>query len=105
MKSGFTLIEVVVALLIMEIATLGVLGTLVLASNTMRQAETLERAAARAEGVLDSLRVGGDPGTGSRAFLGGEVHWVIDARGSVTLTAVDEHGGTLIEVRSRVSPR
>jgi len=102
-KSGFTLIEVLVALLIMEIGTLGVLGSLVLASGVMRRAETLERAVARAEGVLDSLSADGDPGTGSRTFLGGEVRWVIDGRGAVVLTALDERGGPLLEVRSRVS--
>jgi Tfp pilus assembly protein PilV len=104
MKAGFTLIEVLVSLLVMEVAALGVLGTLVLASETMRRAETLERAVARTEGVLDSLRGGVEAASGTRAFAGGEVRWTVDDRGLVVLTAVNERDGTLLEVRSRVWP-
>jgi len=105
MRAGFTLVEVVVALLVMEIATLGVLGSLVLASETMRSAETLERATARVEGVLDSLRSGVAPGTGTQVFAGGEVRWVVDDRGNVVFTASDARGRVLLDLQSRVPLR
>ena len=105
MRVGFTLVEVVVALLVMEIATLGVLGSLVLASETMRSAETLERATARVEGVLDSLRSGVAPGTGTQVFAGGEVRWVVDDRGNVVFTASDARGRVLLDLRSRIPLR
>ncbi len=44
MRGGFTLMEVLVALLIAEVAALGVMGSLVIASETMWRAETLEHA-------------------------------------------------------------
>jgi len=104
-KAGFTLVEVLVALIVMEVATLGVLGSLVLASETMRRAETLERATARAEGVLDSLHSVLGSGSGVRPFVGGEVRWTVDDRGYLVLNAVDERGVALLDLRSRVLSR
>jgi type II secretory pathway pseudopilin PulG len=103
MRAGFALLEVLVALLTLEVAVVGVLGSLVVARDTMRQAETLERATARAEGVLDSLRLRDGPGEGVRAFGGGEIRWVVDDQGGLLLTAVSDRGGPLFDVRSRVS--
>ena len=65
MRSGFALLEVVVALLVLELAVVGVVGTLVVASSTQVRAESLERAVARAEGILDSLQRA--PGVGGAA--------------------------------------
>ncbi len=103
MRGGFTLMEVLVALFITEVAALGVMGSLVIASETMRRAETLEHATARAEGVLDSLRAGVGPGAGERLFSGGKVAWLVDPRGVVELTAVDVGGRRLLELRTRVA--
>lgn len=102
---GFTLLEVVLALVILEVGVLGVAGTLLLASRTLRRAETLERAVARAEGVLDSLRGGAVIGSGLVAFEGGEVLWSVTDSGGVAVLATDVAGARLLEVRSRVPVR
>ena len=104
MRVGFTLLEVLVSLVILEISVLGVLGTLVLASETQRRAEVIEHAAARAEGVLDSLRGGATPGTGSDAFHGGVVRWVIDDQGVVNLEA-SAAAVKLLRVRTQMDLR
>jgi type II secretory pathway pseudopilin PulG len=99
---GFTLLEVVVALLLLEVAVLGAVGTLTVASRTLAEAEHLERAVSETEGVLDSLT--GFPGaeSGQRPFSGGQLEWLIDETGSLLLRASDTDGEVLLEVRSAV---
>ena len=53
------MIEVVVASVLLQVALLGVLGTLVRATELRSEAERLEHTVAVAESVLDSL-LGGD---------------------------------------------
>jgi type II secretory pathway pseudopilin PulG len=56
---GFTLLEVVVALVLLQVALLGVLGLFSLSSTRLTQALLTERAAAEVAAVADSLsRVG-----------------------------------------------
>ncbi len=104
MRSGFTLLEVVVALLVLELAVVGVVGTLVIASSTQVRAESLERAVARAEGILDSLQRASGAGSGVRSYGTGEVRWSVDETGEVVLRALEQRGNLLFEVRS-VLPR
>ncbi len=52
---GFTLVEVVVGLLVLQVGILAALGVLLLATRTMTRAQTLEAMAWRASAVLDSL--------------------------------------------------
>jgi type II secretory pathway pseudopilin PulG len=93
MRRGFTLIEVVVALLVLEVAVLGVLGALVVASRTAGRAERVERATDRVEAVLDSLRQGGAVvGSDSTAWAGGVVRWSADADGRLELVATGPDG-------------
>lgn len=104
-RRGFTLMEVVMALLVLEMAVLGVLGTMALAARTLRRAERLEAATGRAEAVLDSLRRGAAPGSGRDVFDDVVVVWTVDSAGRVELNATDEHGGTLLGLRSEVPTR
>jgi len=100
------MIEVVVALLILEVGVVGVLGTLVLANRTLRRAERLERASALSEAMLDSLG-GGAARAGSGKVVVGDVHldWSVDSTGTVDLSAVDEHGVSVLSARSWAFPR
>ncbi|NNF14299.1 MAG: type II secretion system protein [Gemmatimonadetes bacterium] len=104
-RRGFTLIEVVVALLVLEMAVVGVLGTMALAARTLHRAERLEAATGRAEAVLDSLRRGASPASGMDAFDDVSMAWTVDTVGRVELEAVDERGGLLLAVRTRVPLR
>ena len=101
---GFTLLEVVVALLVLEIAVIGAVGTLVLAAATLGRAERLERAAARAEGVLDSLARASAPSDGAASYRAGQLRWTAGPAGEVRLVATGPTGDTLLEVASILPP-
>jgi Tfp pilus assembly protein PilV len=98
--SGFTLLEVVVALFLIEVAVMGAVGTLTVASRTLGEAERLERTVMEAEGVLDSLAGVADPEAGTRPVPGGTIEWTIDATGTVLLHAVETDGAVRLEVTS-----
>lgn len=100
---GFTLVEVVVALLILEVGLLGVFGMVVLAQRTLAQADAIERGVAELEGLLDSLGVHAAPGGGSRELDVGVVHWSVTADGTVTVRFVPALGLGEIEVLGRVA--
>ncbi len=75
-RRGFTLIEVLVALILLEVGLLGVVGTLVLAARTLTRGELEERGIAAVERVLDSLSTAGvSSGEGRVTTPGGEVRW------------------------------
>lgn len=79
---GFTLVEVLVALVVLEVGLLGVVGTLLLAARTLRKAERLEGAVAEVQRVFDSLAaVAGGPGQGRQPSHLGEVWWSADGQG------------------------
>ncbi len=79
-RRGFTLVEVLVALVVLEVGILGVMGTLVLAARTLSRAEAEEEGVAEVGRVADSLVAaggGGDGGGGHRRTARGEVVWSV----------------------------
>lgn len=104
-RAGFTLLEVVVALLVLEVAVVGLVGSLVLAASLLTRAEGLETAVATAEGVLDSLTRAQAAGSDSVAYTGGGLWWSIDDSGRVTLRAMQATGDTVLELSSSVAAR
>jgi Tfp pilus assembly protein PilV len=103
-RRGFTLLEVVVALLVLEVAVVGVVGALVLASSTLARAEALERAVATTEGVLDSLARTRSAGADSMRYTEGTVSWEVDDSGGVAVRATDARGEVVLDVRSLLRP-
>lgn len=101
---GFTLLEVVVALVVLELSIAAAAGLLVLSSATLSQAEQLGRSVALAEGILDSLVATSAPIQGSAGYAGGELRWCVDEAGEVLLWSVGSRGDTLFEVRSVQRP-
>jgi len=101
---GFTLLEVVMALMVLELAVMGAVGVLVLASSTLGRAERLERAAALAEGVLDSLAVVAAPTDGRASYGAGDVLWAVNPAGEVVVIALGPTGDTLFEIGSVLPP-
>ena len=101
---GFTLLEVVVALLVLALAVLGAVGIVVIASATLGRADRLERAVALAESVLDSLGAVASPADGAASYGPGEVLWRLEAEGGVTLVATGPEGDTLFTVASVLVP-
>ena len=102
-RAAFTLLEVVVALLVLEVAVVGLVGSLVLASATLTRAESLERAVATAEGVLDSLSRAANIGADSVPHAGGGiVRWSMDDSGRVRLQATEASGASVIDLAAVV---
>lgn len=99
---GFTLVEVVVALVVLEICVIGVASMLTLASRTLTRAERLEAAVATAEGVLDSLRTTPAPVDGWRRLDGGgSIVWVVASGGAIAVRAESDEGRSLVELAGR----
>lgn len=105
MSRGFTLVEVVVALVLLEIGVLGVVGTLLLATRTLTEAELTMRAAVSAAQVADSLEVHGFAGPGVSAIPGGVVRWAAsEGTALAVVVATDARGDTLARL-DVVGPR
>ena len=97
-RHGFTLVEVLVALVVLEVGLLGVVGTLLLGARTLRSAERLEWAAAEVQRVYDSLSsTPPAPGEGRLPSAFGEVRWKADGQGRVRLEFFPEDS-TSVEV-------
>jgi hypothetical protein len=105
MTRGFTLLEVVVALVLLEVAVVSALGTLAVASRNLGRAERLERAVAASEGVLDSLAGVPDAVGGAVSDEEISIEWSIDADGEITLRAIGVDGSTDLEVYSALPLR
>ena len=105
LRGGFTLVEVVMALLVLEIAVVAALGTVVLAAETLRRAETLERAAGGMEAVLDSLRRGAGPAMSEAELEDVRVRWSVDSLGKVEMRADHLDGASILRVHSAVPLR
>ncbi len=75
MRRGFTLVEVLVALAILEIGLVGAAGTLLAARRALTAAERLHRATQTAADVVDSLLAVGGSGSGQRDGEWGRVRW------------------------------
>ncbi len=85
-RGGFTLVEILVALVVLEVGLLGVVGTLVLAARTLTRAELEEAGTADVERVFDSLVAGRvTSGEGTVPSRWGEVRWTATAGGSLRL--------------------
>jgi len=86
MNRGFTLVEVLVALLVLELGLLGGLSLLTTASRTLSRAVTLELAVAALEGAADSLLDSGWSGAGRSGLGAGEVTWTSTSDSVVSLS-------------------
>lgn len=104
MRRGYTLVEVIVALVLLEVGIMGAAGTMVLALRALVRAEHLERAVSALEGVVDSLRTDGARGAGVRPFAGGEVRWGEPVEHGLLVVAVDPAGDTLVRVQAPAGP-
>ena len=78
MREGFSFLELIVALLILELGILAVAGSILLAQRNMARAELTLRGVLEAAWIGDSLsgREGAEAGSsGSREFSWGSVEW------------------------------
>ena len=83
---GFSLVEVLIALVILEVGLLGAVGMTLQAQRTLRVALTLESVSQAVEGLADSLARVGWSGAGSHVMDGRELRWSRGGSGMVTVT-------------------
>jgi type IV pilus modification protein PilV len=95
-RSGFTLIEILVALTLLSVGVLAAAGTLLAARTTLVSAERLHVATQSAADVADSLLSVPAPSAGSKQSGWGRVSWSIDA-GGLRVIAEDGSGGALLD--------
>ena len=75
MSHGLTLVEVVIALVIVQIGVLGALSSLTLATRTLSEADRLETQIVEMTTALDSLAMVPNPNSGERLSAGGTIRW------------------------------
>jgi Tfp pilus assembly protein PilV len=85
---GFSLVEVVLALLVFQVGILGAVGMMVLAQKSMNRAEVRVRAVLEAEWVADSLARAGSSGSGSLDRSWGKLGWAPATHGAGGLMVV-----------------
>jgi Tfp pilus assembly protein PilV len=101
-RAGFSLLEVLVALVVLEVCLLGVMGLLTLAAREISHAVQLERVAAEAAEVADSLTRAKDRRSGESLRGDWLVHWeVVEDEGfhlSARLASAP-HSDAVLELR------
>lgn len=103
-RGGFTLVEVLVALVVLQVGLLGVVATLLVASRTLARAERLEWAVAEAQRAADSLTASGATGGAGRAASGpGELSWRVEAGGRFVVEWA-EADSVLVRVEGAAPP-
>lgn len=81
-RDGFTLVELLVALVLLTVGVLGAMTTALLATRTLRGAEAHEAAVGTAWTVLDSLLAEPAPVDGSRVAGSQVVQWSVRGEGA-----------------------
>jgi hypothetical protein len=84
MREGFSLVELVLALVVFQVGLLATAGMVFLAQQNLLRAEVTVRGILEADLVADSLEGIGEVGSGRRPYRWGEVSWA---------PASDEIGG------------
>lgn len=100
-RTGSSLAEVLVAVVILEVGLLGVAGMVVTASRTLARAETVAGAVALAREVSDSLAAVGEivPGTARREGL--EAAWAGRTDGVLQLRVLGGSGEIVLTLVQR----
>ena len=99
MKAGFTLVEVIIALVILQIGLLGSVTTVALATRTLTDASRVERTTATLEGVLDSLVREPEIVAASRADGPRRIHWGV--RGDIVVVGFEHPDGRPDSIEAR----
>lgn len=99
-RRGFSLVEIVVALTLLELGLLAVVGLSTLAARTLAEAAELQRAMGALEVVVDSLQEAGGWGAGERSVPPHLVRWWReDGELRVRVERLDGEGLPGLEVR------
>jgi prepilin-type N-terminal cleavage/methylation domain-containing protein len=102
-RRGFTLVEVLMAVLVLEVGFVGVAGTLLLAARTMRRAESLERAVTEAAWLYDSVSSLGDAGAGEIPAGAGRLRWSVGADRTLRVEVLTPTDSVLFSLEGRAA--
>ena len=103
-RSGHTLVELLVALVLLQVGILAAVGTCLLASRVLTRAELVEWGAAEVQRVLDSLSSEGPSATAAEAASGpGTLRWAVTAAGAVRVQYLVADT-PLVSVEGRLAP-
>ena len=91
-RGGFTLVEVLVTLVILQIGLLGAMGLMGVSHRLLDRAVRLEWAVSVAEAVADSLSRFGYSGEGSLDLAPGRVGWELWSGGDASILVWVEDG-------------
>jgi len=103
MKNGFSLVELVLALVLFQVGILATAGMVLLAQRNLLRAEVIMKGIFEADLVADSLGRSGENGSGRRRYSWGEVSWTptSDQLGGLTVVAFSFLlGDTLVALRA-----
>ena len=107
MKRGFSLVELVLALLIFQVGLLATAGMVLLAQQNLLRADLTMKGILAADLMADSLEGKGKLESGRKAYLWGEVSWApaFDEIGGLTVVAFSTLlGDTVVEFRALIPP-
>ncbi len=90
--SGFSLLELLIALLIFQVGLIGVAGTLLVAQETVHRSQLLSRATLAAMQVGDSVLVADAGGAGSVERAWGRVSWRPHGEGGMAVASTGPEG-------------
>ena len=96
--AGFTLVEILVALVLLEVGLLGAAGSLVLATRVLHRARDLEWAVQSAWSAVDSLVYFGATAGGEREEPFGSMRWSVSQGEEISTIRV------VVEGRASVHP-
>lgn len=98
MRAGFTVVELLLALLVLQVGVLATAGLVYLAQQNLHGAEETLRSLAEVQWLGDSLRTRGASGSGMKRYDWGEVLWTSSplAAGAWDVAAISARTGDTI---------
>jgi Tfp pilus assembly protein PilV len=97
-RGGFSILEVVVALIVFQVGVLGVAGLVLTGQNSMRRARSILRGTLEATRIGDSVLAAGGDAQGRVSRPWGSLSWAGTETGAVRVVALSAGGGDTLAV-------
>ena len=97
-RGGFSLLELILALVILEVGLLGVAGMVLTAQRNFSRAQLVLRGTLEAREAGDSLLVSGTEGEGEVLLPWGILRWREEGEGGLDIAAVTRGGSDTLAI-------